>query len=66
MALVRQAFVFLSPNKYIFKILKCICTIYASHFFPEPRKYETFLESRPDQMELEAIKLVCELCLKYR
>ncbi|CAG2239479.1 allB [Mytilus edulis] len=32
----------------------------------EPRKYETFLESRPDQMELEAIKLVCELCLKYR
>ena len=31
-----------------------------------PRKYETFLESRPENMELEAIKLVCEMCLKYR
>jgi hypothetical protein len=31
-----------------------------------PRKYETFLESRPENMELEAIKLVCEMCIKYR
>ncbi|KAK3104536.1 hypothetical protein FSP39_004478 [Pinctada imbricata] len=28
--------------------------------------YQTFLESRPAKMEEEAIKLVCEMCLKYR
>ncbi|OWF41243.1 allantoinase, mitochondrial-like [Mizuhopecten yessoensis] len=32
----------------------------------EPKEYQTFLDSRPDVMEIEAIKLVCELCLKYR
>lgn len=32
----------------------------------EPKAYKTFLESRPEIMEIEAIKLVCEMCLKYR
>ncbi|CAH1775768.1 unnamed protein product [Owenia fusiformis] len=32
----------------------------------DDRKYQTFLESRPDKMEVEAIKLVCKLCLQYK
>lgn len=32
----------------------------------DPANYRTFLESRPEVMEIEAIKLVCEMCLKYR
>ncbi|KAL5015000.1 hypothetical protein ScPMuIL_009270 [Solemya velum] len=32
----------------------------------DPGNYRTFLESRPEVMEIEAIKLVCGMCLKYR
>ncbi|KAJ7993408.1 hypothetical protein DPEC_G00272130 [Dallia pectoralis] len=32
----------------------------------EPRDYSTFLKSRPDVMELEAIRTVTNLCLQYR
>ncbi|XP_074650897.1 allantoinase, mitochondrial-like isoform X2 [Tubulanus polymorphus] len=31
-----------------------------------PQAYQTFVESRPDSMELEAVKLVCKLCVHYR
>ncbi|CAN9500806.1 unnamed protein product [Ophioblennius macclurei] len=32
----------------------------------DPRQYSTFLQSRPDVMEVEAIRMVTELCLQYR
>uniref|UniRef100_A0A8C7NYI0 Zgc:103559 n=1 Tax=Oncorhynchus mykiss TaxID=8022 RepID=A0A8C7NYI0_ONCMY len=32
----------------------------------DPKEYSTFLKSRPDVMELEAIRTVTELCLKYQ
>lgn len=32
----------------------------------DPSEYSTFLRSRPDVMELEAIRTVTELCLQYR
>ena len=31
----------------------------------EPQKYKTFLASRPDVWEVEAINRVCKLCLEY-
>ncbi|XP_043557743.1 allantoinase, mitochondrial isoform X2 [Chiloscyllium plagiosum] len=31
-----------------------------------PRDYTTFLMSRPDEMEVEAIRIVIKLCLQYR
>ncbi|XP_026160724.1 allantoinase, mitochondrial isoform X2 [Mastacembelus armatus] len=33
---------------------------------PDPCQYFTFLESRPDVMEVEAIRTVAELCLQYQ
>ncbi|XP_047442084.1 allantoinase, mitochondrial [Mugil cephalus] len=32
----------------------------------DPCQYSTFLQSRPDVMEIEAIRTVTELCLQYR
>ncbi|XP_060934832.1 allantoinase, mitochondrial [Limanda limanda] len=32
----------------------------------DPRQYSTFLQSRPDVMEIEAIRTVTELCLQYQ
>ncbi|XP_069755445.1 allantoinase, mitochondrial isoform X1 [Narcine bancroftii] len=32
----------------------------------EPREYATFLATRPDEMEVEAIQTVIKLCLQYR
>ncbi|XP_063705041.1 allantoinase [Culicoides brevitarsis] len=32
---------------------------------PDPKKYETYLKSRPDQMEIEAIQTVCDLSKKH-
>lgn len=32
----------------------------------KPELYETFLKSRPEVMEVEAISIVCEMCLKYQ
>uniref|UniRef100_A0A3B3VJJ8 allantoinase n=1 Tax=Poecilia latipinna TaxID=48699 RepID=A0A3B3VJJ8_9TELE len=32
----------------------------------DPCQYDTFLRSRPDVMEVEAIRTVAELCLQYR
>ncbi|KAM6963103.1 allantoinase, mitochondrial [Aplochiton taeniatus] len=32
----------------------------------DPKEYSTFLKSRPDIMEFEAIKTVTELCLQYQ
>uniref|UniRef100_A0A4W6EYF6 allantoinase n=1 Tax=Lates calcarifer TaxID=8187 RepID=A0A4W6EYF6_LATCA len=32
----------------------------------DPSQYSTFLESRPDVMEVEAIRTVTELCLQYQ
>ncbi|KAL6266263.1 hypothetical protein P5V15_003123 [Pogonomyrmex californicus] len=31
----------------------------------DPKLYETFLRSRPDLMELNAVKLICDWCIKY-
>ncbi|KAK2163624.1 hypothetical protein LSH36_76g02020 [Paralvinella palmiformis] len=31
----------------------------------DPKKYKTFLDSRPDSWEVEAIDRVCKLCLEY-
>ncbi|EFN66060.1 Allantoinase, mitochondrial [Camponotus floridanus] len=31
----------------------------------DPNVYDTFLHSRPDRLELDAIKLVCDWCTKY-
>ncbi|KAL3861463.1 hypothetical protein ACJMK2_007497 [Sinanodonta woodiana] len=42
----------------------CGCTDGKSKDAPE--KYATFLESRSEEMEIEAIKMVCDLCLMYR
>ncbi|XP_007906082.1 zgc:103559 isoform X1 [Callorhinchus milii] len=33
---------------------------------PDPRDYTTFLNSRTDDMELEAIRIVIKLCFQYR
>ncbi|XP_060083133.1 allantoinase, mitochondrial-like [Ylistrum balloti] len=44
--------------------MDCSCNIGQST--GEPQTYNTFLESRPEVMEMRAIELVCELCLKYR
>lgn len=32
----------------------------------DPTQYSTFLQSRPDVMETEAIRTVTELCLQYQ
>ncbi|XP_061744065.1 allantoinase, mitochondrial isoform X1 [Nerophis ophidion] len=32
----------------------------------DPKDYHTFLQSRPDQMEVEAVRTVTQLCLEYR
>lgn len=32
----------------------------------DPAQYSTFLQSRPDIMEVEAIRTVIELCLQYQ
>ncbi|KAM9033568.1 allantoinase, mitochondrial-like [Sarcophilus harrisii] len=32
----------------------------------EPSEYSTFLASRPDAMEVKAIRTICELCLQYK
>ncbi|XP_020844640.1 allantoinase, mitochondrial-like [Phascolarctos cinereus] len=32
----------------------------------EPSEYKTFLASRPDAMEVKAIRTICELCLQYK
>ncbi len=32
----------------------------------DPSQYSTFLQSRPDVMEIEAIRTVTELCLQYQ
>ncbi len=32
----------------------------------DPHEYSTFLKSRPDIMELEAIRTVTQLCLQYQ
>ncbi|KAG7470184.1 allantoinase, mitochondrial-like [Solea senegalensis] len=32
----------------------------------DPRQYSTFLQSRPDVMEMEAIRTVTDLCLQYQ
>ncbi|XP_067205816.1 allantoinase isoform X3 [Linepithema humile] len=31
----------------------------------DARLYDTFLQSRPDLMELDAVKLICDWCMKY-
>ncbi|XP_029661558.1 uncharacterized protein LOC115234538 [Formica exsecta] len=31
----------------------------------DPNLYDTFLHSRPDQMEFDAVKLICDWCTKY-
>ncbi|XP_018348111.1 PREDICTED: allantoinase [Trachymyrmex septentrionalis] len=31
----------------------------------DPRLYDTFLHTRPDIMELDAVKLICDWCIKY-
>lgn len=35
-------------------------------YVSDPCEYSTFLRSRPDVMELEAIRTVTELCLQYK
>ncbi|XP_066997557.1 allantoinase, mitochondrial isoform X2 [Anabrus simplex] len=32
----------------------------------DPTEYETYLNTRPPEMEIEAIRIVCQLCAKYR
>ncbi|XP_026200559.1 allantoinase, mitochondrial isoform X2 [Anabas testudineus] len=32
----------------------------------DPSQYSTFLQSRPDVMEVEAVRMVTELCLQYK
>ncbi|XP_018317679.1 allantoinase isoform X1 [Mycetomoellerius zeteki] len=31
----------------------------------DPELYDTFLRTRPDVMELDAVKLICDWCIKY-
>ena len=35
-------------------------------FVTDPAKYTTFLQSRPEAMENQAIELVINLCREYR
>lgn len=35
-------------------------------FHADPTQYSTFLQSRPDVMEMEAIRTVTKLCLQYQ
>lgn len=42
------------------------CCHAVQHSDKEPHLYQSFLESRPDEMEIQAIALVIELCRKYR
>lgn len=50
----------------------CSVTIDKLHPFPQhplhvdPTQYSTFLQSRPDVMEMEAIRTVTKLCLQYQ
>ncbi|XP_033763464.1 allantoinase, mitochondrial-like [Pecten maximus] len=46
--------------------MECPCNMAVSSEEGPPQLYKTFLDSRPEVMENEAIKLVCDLCLKYR
>ena len=41
-------------------------TLFLSLEYRDPMKYETFLESRPEQMENKAIELVIKLCDEYK
>ena len=38
------------------------CSVYLT----DPAKYNTFLQSRPEAMENQAIELVIKLCTEYR
>lgn len=38
------------------------CSVYLT----DPAKYNTFLQSRPEVMENQAIELVIKLCTEYR
>ena len=38
------------------------CSVYLT----DPAKYNTFLQSRPEAMENQAIELVIKLCIEYR
>jgi len=35
-------------------------------FLDDPELYDTFLHTRPDIMELDAVKLICDWCMKYK
>ena len=39
------------------------CSVYLT---ADPAKYNTFLQSRPEAMENQAIELVIKLCTEYR
>lgn len=44
----------------VFLLMSC------SVYLTDPAKYNTFLQSRPEAMENQAIELVIKLCTEYR
>ncbi|KAG5330352.1 ALN protein, partial [Acromyrmex charruanus] len=47
-----------------FKFLRKSIFLYCI-FLDDPGSYDTFLHTRPDIMELDAVKLICDWCIKY-
>lgn len=63
--------IFLLENENKVTIIVCKVCWYAPNlclhpFHLDPSQYSTFLQSRPDVMEVEAIRTVTELCLQYQ
>lgn len=49
-------------TKTVTNLLSCSKSLSIS----DPCEYSTFLQSRPDVMEVEAVRMVTELCLQYQ
>ena len=50
----------------VFMLSWKLSNVFSFLFAGAPESYQTFLETRPEQMEVDAIELVCDLCLKYK
>lgn len=61
-----QKIQWMNVNKTHFKEIFIYINVLLDNFAAQPKKYETYLKSRPASMELDAIKLVTELAVKYK
>lgn len=73
-AKVGKAWTFIfGRSLFIFLNIVILCTVIidvglvsCSVYLTDPAKYNTFLQSRPEAMENQAIELVIKLCTEYR